>query len=344
MASLNLLRPDTVEAFNNMALAITDKTEFVALCERALVSLPGAGNVRVNDEAVAAFATKIPAPPTAGGYGWNDYMSKEASAEPLDITRVFHEMAAISGQQGGFYTNQFGKVKKWEVKGSGAQAMVNKMADIRQLVAVPGYHDCATTDWQGALRKELMGTPYSQWRHKALSEFMPVSSTGNTAELLDEITNRDGVLQLDFYAATRIARHYPSSFGGDPFRKKAVLTMLLTAAHLKSRMKEGDAPRYILNTIAAMDYRVPQTLSAPSVGVLEYSDAFKARLEEQKGLKIHDPMIVLMRAGGAVAMHKLGEASGKPDDALDAAAWKTGRDLDKQSLALKPFIPLSTYI
>jgi hypothetical protein len=300
----------TVSEFNAAARQSGGLTSFVSLCENALVCLPGS-RVTIDDVAIDAFAAKVK-PATGNGYGWNDYISPRANEEPMNVGRVFHEMAAIVGQMGGFFEQTATGIRKWEVGGSGAKAMVEKMANVRQAFGAPGESVIVPHKLLSPLHEKLTETPFAEWRADALMEFMPFTQMGKTLRLVEQIRDNNGVLQLDFAAAQAVTRTYPTSFGGDPFNKKANLLLLMMAAHIDSRPDTPMRPRYVLNTIAAADYRLPQALSAPDVGILKLDDALQARLQDRSQLlDLNDPDVVKLRVGAVVALHRGAQRSGR---------------------------------
>src|SRR5262245_16452946 len=111
-------------------------------------------HVSIDAEKLASVATtfKQAAKPPS----WNNYISDDAKKDPLDMTRVFFEMALICAQQGGFiYPDADGKPQKWNVNGSGAQAMLNKMDELRQKSLIAGIDITSPASVRGAVEPEL---------------------------------------------------------------------------------------------------------------------------------------------------------------------------------------------
>ena len=333
----------TVTSFNKAASRITNPAEFIALCERGLREIEPAGTVRIDEVAIAAYAPRI-APATGTAYGWNDYISPQANAAPLDMARVTHEFAAITGQQGGFF-RPLGPdvVRKWELNGSGAAALVAHMQDMRLNIGTPGYNGMSTQRARRELETAFHGKPFGKWRTDAMMEFMPANRLARTQEFLADITDVNGTLHFNLRAARKLGELFPLSYAGDPFAKKANLLLFMLAAHLDSRQAQEAVPSYKLGTIAAIDYRLPQALSAQGVGILKFHARLAERLTRGDVMQIDDPDVVKIRMAAAIATDKLVKVSGRSLSEVDGALWKEGRTLEKQKKALNPMRVLTTH-
>jgi hypothetical protein len=258
-------------------------------------------------------------------------------------------MAAVVGQLGGFFERTAGGIRKWEVDGSGAKAMVQKMAEIRNTIGVPGETQGGFKGLMGVkLARAFEGTPFASWRVKALNEFMSYDSLRQTEKLLrdctvDDLSSPSARLTFDLPLAQQLAETFPVSFGGDPFFKKASLALLMVDAHIAARKGAEATPAIALNTIAAADYRLPQALSAQGVDIVRLSPRLCKKLQAQELVSIADTDVVKLRAASVVVAHRLCVQSGQPMSVVDAALWGAGRTLEKQGKTLPVMRVLTTH-
>jgi hypothetical protein len=337
------------QEFSRLAVRTHSVSAYVDLCERFVRETPPRNAVVIDQTALSTFAISITAP-TGPAFGWNDYISSDANAAPLYLAKVFHEMAAITGQLGGYFERSREGVRKWEVDGSGAKATVLKMAEIRDEIGVPGEMQNAFRGiTMHKLGRAFAGVPYKTWRVEALEEMMGYGALRETGKLLRDYTQprttgQQPTVTLDFTMAQQLADMFPYSFGNDPFFKKASLTLLLVDAHVAARRQAGEAvPDIKVESIAAADYRLPQALSAEGVGILKLSPRLRAKLEEKRLLAEQDEDVFKLRAASIVAAHKLCLQSQQPMSVVDAALWRAGRNLEKQGKTLPPMQVLTTH-
>lgn len=281
-----------------------------------------AEHVFINDAALDAFSQRLQAP--GKGYGWDDYISEEARTDPLDMQRVFFEMAVIVANQSGFiYEGDDGRAHKWEIDGSGAKAMVEKMAELRDAKLVPylDVKDAAEVDARiGPLFDDV---PYKSKRMDIFREFADEAAWDAIGDIVENAKRDDGSYLFDFDTIEALAAAFPAGFGEDPFRKKAALLPMMVAVHARNRGAE-----VAVTGIPATDYRLPETLHA--AGVLEFSDELLAVLESEKGLKEDDPMVAELRAATVRAVEVICDKSGMGVDEVDAALWLSTKNGEMQ--------------
>lgn len=265
---------------------------------------------------VAASFKQAGKPPS-----WNNYISDTAKADPLDMTRVFFEMALICAQQGGFiYPDAEGKAQKWNINGSGAQAMLNKMDELRANHVLPGIDLHAAAEVSEAIAPYMDGVPSAIERLVMFGEFADVAVYKKLDALVKGAWQEEQQrYNFDFDFINKVADLFPHSFASDPFRKKVILSVLMTAAHAENRgvTVTTDAP-------IASDYVLPQVLEG--LGVLKFSDALRAKLLNREGFDENDPIVRDIRAATIAACADLSAASGARSQDIDSHLWLAGRD------------------
>lgn len=276
-------------------------------------------HVSIDHEKLAALATtfrQAAKPPS-----WNNYISDDAKADPLDMTRVFFEMSLICAQQGGFiYPDADGRPQKWNVNGSGAQAMLNKMDELRQKNLIAGIDIKSPAEVRGAVAPYLDKVPSAEERIAMFEEFADPAVYKKLDALVKSAWQEDQQrYNFDFAFINSVADLFPQSFAADPFRKKAILSVLMTAAHAENRgvTVATDAP-------VASDYVLPQVLEG--LGILKFSEELRARLLNKEGLAENDPLVRDIRAATITACHELSEKSGARAQDIDSHLWLAGRD------------------
>lgn len=278
---------------------------------------------------------------------WAEYISDQARAEPVDVTRVFFEMAMICAQQGGFITpDADGQPQKWNINGSGAAAMLQKMKDIRAAKAAPFIDIQDPAALQAALAPHLAGVPFADKRQRMFAEFAPAETYAALDALVkdcyDAKTNR---YHFTFKFINEAAALFPESFAADPFRKKIILAVLMTASFVAARAEtdpriDNGRPLMIShNAPVASDYVLPQVLEG--LGVLRYSDDLARRIEAREGFAEDDAAVADLRAATVDACALLAAFSGKNAQDIDAQLWLAGRDPAVKP-TLKPAINVYT--
>ena len=265
---------------------------------------------------VAATFRQASSPPP-----WNDYISDAAKADPFDATRVLFEMAMICAQQGGFITpDENGVPQKWNINGSGAAAMLNKMDELRAARVIPGvdFHDATQVD--AKMSPHLQDAPMAKARLDMFREF----AEAGVYEKLDKLVKaawepENNRYNFDFNFINDMADLFPQGFAADPFRKKAILSVLMTAAHAESRNVSitTDAP-------VASDYVLPQVLEG--LGVLKLSDGLREKLQNREGFDEKSDIVRDIRAATIAACADLAAESGASHQSIDSHLWLAGRD------------------
>lgn len=275
-------------------------------------------DVTINEAAVEAFAMTIQASTFVPE--WKDYISAAAQAEPYDFRRVFYEMAMLTAQQGGFiYEDAAGQPRKWQQDGSGAKAMVAKMAAIRESGALPFYQIGADAV-EARIGPLLAGVPFAEKRLEIFREFADAGNHRRLMELLDQAF--DGTqYKIDMAFVEKMAAIFPLGLGEDPFRKKALLTPLLAAANAAHHGVGVDTS----DLVAATDYVLPQVLNADGVGILSFSPALTEKLENRQAFAENAGEVAALRAATALVCERLIALSGRSAQEVDSFLWLAGR-------------------
>ncbi len=334
---MSKIKPFTVDAFNHIAMRIDRTSAYIAFCDFALASLGRANSVTLDHAAIDRFADAMPAdekPSTR-----SSYLSPAAWAGPLNEVRVMHQFGAIIGQMGGFFEQQAdGTTRKWELEGSGAKAVVAKMADIRKALGDAGEGETRPSKLGPKLTRLFDGTPMQAWRIAAMKEFYAAGAMKKTEQVLRASAPglKDGQmvvgasLTLDFKTIQNLARAYPVSFGGDPLYKKAALLVLMANSHFAARKAEWlEGQSITLNSIVGADYRIPQGAMTEQLGMIRIDDELRQRIARREVMDINDPDVIKLRLATVLLGDRIARRSGRSISTVDSALITAGRDLAK---------------
>lgn len=276
-------------------------------------------HVSIDREKLASLAATFKQASTPPA--WNNYISDMAKQDPFDATRVLFEMALICAQQGGFITpDENGVPQKWNVGGSGAQAMLNKMDELRAAKVIPGIDITDPAEVDAKISPLLKGTPFAAERIELFREFADPAAYRKLDALVKAAWQPDEKrYNFDFEFINDMADLFPKSFAADPFRKKAILSVLMASAHAENRgvAIATDAP-------VASDYVLPQVLEG--LGVLKLSDDLREKLVNKQGFAENDAIVRDLRAATITAAAELAQASGARAQDIDSHLWLAGRD------------------
>lgn len=291
---------------------------FIENCEDILAQQ---SDVVINDKALEDFAQTLKA--SSFIPDWKEYISAAANDDArYDFKRAFYEMAMIVANQGGFiYEDADGVSQKWQVNGSGAKAMVEKMAEIRTAGALP-FYDLAPQDVETKIRPLLAGVPFADERIAIFKAFADPVRHQAVMDLLDQAFDGQKYT-FDMAFAEKLAQVMPEGFGNDPFFKKSILTALMASANGHHHGIKADVSDM---TIAA-DYILPQVLNADHIGVLSFSPALTAKLQNREMFRENADEVTALRAAAVVACDRLADISGLSAQDIDGALWLAGRKL-----------------
>ncbi len=322
--------------------ALTSVRAFTGDCEKIALNSP---HLSIDMDKLVTLSQSFNTVSSAPS--WANYISTEASTGyPVDVTRVFFEMAMICAQQGGFITpDENGVPQKWNINGSGAAAMLQKMTEIRDAKALPGIDITDTAQLRAALAPHLAGVPFAEARQQMFAEFASPQTYAALDALVKGAHDRStNTYNFDFDFINKAADLFPQSFASDPFRKKIILAVLMTAsfAHAKAANDElRDMSPAVITTNApvAADYVLPQVLEG--LGVLKLSDRLRDQLLGKAGFDENDSVVRDLRAATIHICDLLSAMSGKSPQDIDAHLWLAGRDPAVKP-TLKPAINVYT--
>jgi hypothetical protein len=255
---------------------------------------------------------------------WKEYISAEAHQfENYDIGRAFYELAIIVANQGGFiYEDADGQMKKWNVNGSGARAMVEKMAEIRGAGALP-FYQVAPEDVDAKIGPLLAGVPFAEKRLEIFKEFADPARQAEAMRLLQGCKTADGTYAFDMDMAGALTHLFPAGFGDDPMMKKAILTLLMVSGNAHHHGISCD----VSDLTVAADYVLPQVLNADHIGVLKFSEPLTKKLELKEAFNESAAEVSALRAAAIVVSEKLSELTGLSAQDVDGNLWMAGRKL-----------------
>lgn len=293
---------------------------FLKNCEDILAAQ---SDVTINEAKLEDFAKSMKASDFVPD--WKDYISPVANAADgtaYDFPRAFYEMAMVIANQGGFiYEDADGAAQKWNLDGSGAKAMVAKMAEIRAAGALP-FYDITADAVEDKIAPLLQGVPFAAERLEIFKAFADPARHQAVAELLAEAFDGSKYV-FDMGFAEKLADIMPEGFGNDPFFKKSILTALMAAGNGHHHGVCCD----VSDLTVAADYILPQVLNADHVGVLEFSPALTEKLEKRELFAENAADVTVLRAAAVVASEKLAQKSGLTAQDVDANLWLAGRGL-----------------
>ena len=276
-------------------------------------------SVEIDDKALQIFADYLKKNASDKPVRWEKYISEAANQEPLDLQRVVFEFILISAQNGGYlYSDETGATKKWELGGSGADALVAKMKEIREAKALPGL-DIPPEEVEARIGPLLQNIPYAEERLAIFKELAAQQVQERIKRIIDDSHQDDGGYHFDYNTMLALAELSPQGLGEDPYLKKAALAVLLLANHLEARGVQvtTDVP-------AAAEYRLLQTLEAAGVINIK-DDALATQINQNILLDENDPQVQEMRSAIVVAVKKLSDLTELPDRVLDSTLWFVGR-------------------
>lgn len=292
--------------------------EFIENCRDILAQQ---SHVVINDAALEAFARTIKVDSFVPD--WKEYISAAANDDVhYNFKRAFYEFAIVTAQQGGFiYADKSGAAQKWNKDGSGAKAMVGKMAEIRAAQALP-FYDIGPDNVDAKIAPLLAGVPFAEKRLKIFKEFATAEKYAQIEGLLDAAFD-GATYKFDMGFAGKLAKFFPEGFGDDVFMKKAILTCLSVAANAHHHDIKVDTT----DLVPATDYILPQVLNADHVGILAFSPALTKKLESREALDENAEEVAALRAATVLACERLIEMSGLSAQEVDGFLWLAGRKL-----------------
>lgn len=288
---------------------------FVAAMKRLIKNSPWVTIDHAKLSSVAASLTDSPRL-----LDWKGYISDAAfDASPANLNRAMFELALNIANQSGFITQGAdGKAQKWEIGGSGAAAMVQLIAKIREEKLLPGIDLTDPARIPAAIGPLLDGVPFKAERLAIFEEFAKPGAYQAIGRILDDAKTGENCYRFGLNSVKALAKVFPKSFGDDPFYKKAALVLIAMAGFSRPRGIEVE-----LDVPVPADYRLPQTLEA--FGVFRFPAALNEALNQGKAFHEDHPAVQHLRAASVVASAELSQKTGYDAAAIDALLWSAAR-------------------
>lgn len=250
--------------------------------------------------------------------GW-DWYAPQAD----DLFDVFYAHAFNAALNGGYFDVDptRGRIEQWSVDGSGSRALEIWIAGLKADSLLPGTHiaDIPAEAANSLYLSLLEGVPYKIKRRDVCVEFTSRERMTALRSLLSHAST-NGVHRFELHHADALARLYPAAFGGDPFRKKAILVFTTFAGHLAAR----GLPVECALPIPA-DYQLPRIFQW--LGALDAGHEITAALDGNRLLDPLSPEVMTLRAGAVVAAADLAALAGTDAFRVDTTLFTKYRVL-----------------
>lgn len=253
----------------------------------------------------------------------------------LDPGQALREFAFNAALNGGYFQETPGGIRQWESGGSGSQALLDWIAELRKDNLLTPIGLLGNEIAQESYKARLEGLPHADERFQIIMSF--ASREGDAALLklardLEADRKSRGVYHLNLSHVDELARAFPLAFGEDPFRKKAVLALLMFAGWLFHRREETVSAALPIPS----DYQIPRIFAWK--GVIKTSAELERMIRNDRALLDVDcEPVTAFRAAAVVAAHELGLKAGVADIVVDGALFSTFRkDPEFQAAALPP--------
>ena len=331
-----ILRPDPSDAFHRQEHSRT-QTKALGKMAATLLPLP-IGQAETTAEFVQQMRQLIQNSPwveldqkrltevarsfdkAPGLLDWKGYISDKAfDASPPDLNRAMFELGMNIANQSGFITGRPGrKAEKWEIGGSGARAMVQTIANIRDAGLLPGIDLKDAAHISKKLGPLLKDVPFSRDRMAIFREFAQPGAYEAVGNILEQSRTGPNSYRFNFQTMKALAKAFPKSFGTDPFYKKASLVLIAMAGFGRPRGMDVQ-----LDLPVAADYRLPQTLER--LGILRFSPELVQALKLGKSFHEDHAVVQHLRAASVVASADLARQTGFDSAAIDGLLWSAAR-------------------
>lgn len=272
---------------------------------------------------------------------WRSYIGDVDPVAP-DLGRIFFELALTISQFGGFIAYRSdGTLETWKRDGSGVKAILATMSAIRDAKKLPGIdiHDHHDRE----LAHFFIDTPFGSQRLAMLKEVGTPESRSFFDRHLQTARCRDGSYCFNVLHMVGLACRFPQSFGEDPvFFKKASLLLMTMEIALNQLGAKAKAL-----TLPPADYRIPQILEG--LGILRFSDALSAKINDGHVFRITDPEVRAIRAmtveavGHIKASYERQHSTTKTTAELDGLLYLLSRNRPLMTRAsMKPHMLVAT--
>ena len=210
-------------------------------------------------------------------------------------------------------------VRQWNLNGSGSAALAAWLEERRLAHELPGVNLKTRAAARLVLAPALRDLPYPDHRLAILEDFSDASTRNDLEALLGDAKSGSGLL-FHLGHARALAAISPHSFGADPFLKKAVLALQMTAYNAAARGIDASCRLPI-----PADYQIPRILHW--VGAIRISDKFQEQLRNQALLDATIPEVMALRAAAAVLCADIAALARTEDRIVDGVLFTHYRAL-----------------
>lgn len=251
-------------------------------------------------------------------FDWKGYISDEThSANPPDLNKAMFEFAIIIANQSGFIIGEEGeKGEKWGIKGSGAKAMVQKTAAMREQggITINQSENPKVKIIIENVKPLLEDVPFKENRLAIFEEFAKPDAYEKIGKILEQSKTGENEYTFSFDSVQKLAKAFPKSFGEDPFYKKASLLFIAMTGF--GRSKGIDVK---VDVPVASDYRLPKSLE--DFGILKVNPELREAVNKDKVLHEDHPAVQHLRAATVVACADLSKQTGFDSAEVDFPLW-----------------------
>jgi hypothetical protein len=296
----------TLTTLSETLAGAATRADFVATCRRIV---DASTDVQLNPDALEAL---IPGVAAAQPVSWSWYVRPGTPS----LHEAAFDLASMAAPNGGyFYPDADGRVRQWAVDGSGATALQRWSARLRDAGCLPGVQMHDPDQVRSAVAPFLAGVPYPDARLQIAAELACPRRRQRFDQLLDASRTPDGTWWLTLEVADHLAAIYPTAFAEDPFRKKAVLALIMLHGYLH----HAGAP-VVCETPLPADYQLPRIFHY--TGCLEIAPGLARTLGgADRLLDAESDAVTALRAGAVVLADMLARATGQPDGVVDGALF-----------------------
>lgn len=246
-----------------------------------------------------------------GSWFWQDEFAKQTLGE------AFFRTVLNAGLNGGYFHAVNGEVKQWEKNGSGSQALAEWLKNLETTHELPGIHLKTRDAAALVLAPAVKGLPYEDQRFVFLTDCADAGFLHTLEDILEDALEGDDI-RFELRHAAAIAALSPAGFGGDPFLKKAILALQLTASHIAAR-----GEKVVCDLPIPSDYQIPRVLTW--LGVISLSEGFTAKLRSGALQNVESDEVTAFRAAAIIACADIAAAAGVEDRIVDELLFTVHR-------------------
>jgi hypothetical protein len=224
--------------------------------------------------------------------------------DPNNFEDSVYDLLFNSSMNGGYFFKKGRGIAQWAEDVSGSKALLTWIDQVREEDALPGIGSNT-----GKLDLLLKSLPYRQQRRQICDEFMNTGNFRIFSDLLKNSKDSSGY-NFNLELVNNLVKIYPAGFGGDPFRKKAILVFLVLTGYLQAI---GET---VVNDLPIpSDYQIPRIFTFKKV--ITVSDEFVTLLNNKSLLDVQSEAVTHFRAAAVVSARVLARTLDIPDYKVD---------------------------